>query len=88
MRITINIKFDKMALLHSYQKHGYNKSKILAALESGIINVVQGKKNHKLIYTIDLTTIIIDEDNNFLTAYKTSKYQYKVKKIKELNGGK
>lgn len=88
MRITINIKFDKMALLHSYQKHGYNKSKILAALESGIINVVQGKKNHKLVYTMDLTTIIIDEDNNFLTAYKTTNKQYNTKKIKGLNGGK
>ena len=66
----------------------YNKSKILAALASGIKDIVQGKKNHTLIYTIDLTTIIIDEDNNFLTAYKTSKYQYKVKKIKELNGGR
>ena len=88
MRITINIKFDKMSLLHSYQKHGYNKSKILAALESGIINVVQGKKNHKLVYTMDLTTIIIDEDNNFLTAYKTTNKQYNTKKIKGLNGGK
>ena len=88
MRITINIKFGKMALLHSYQKHGYNKSKILAALESGIINVVQGKKNHKLVYTMDLTTIIIDEDNNFLTAYKTTNKQYNTKKIKGLNGGK
>ena len=84
----VDIKFGKMELLHSYQKHGYNKSKILAALESGIKDIVQGKQNHKLIYTIDLTTIIIDEDNNFLTAYKTSKYQYKVKKIKGLNGGK
>ena len=45
MRITIDIKFEKMALLHSYQKHGYNKSKILAALESGIKDIVQGKKN-------------------------------------------
>ena len=88
MRITIDIKFEKMALLHSYQKHGYNKSKILKALESGIINVVQGKKNHKLIYTMDLTTIIIDEDNNFLTAYKTTNKQYNTKKIKGLNGGK
>ena len=84
----VDIKFGKMELLHSYQKHGYNKSKILAALESGIKDIVQGKQSHKLIYTMDLTTIIIDEDNNFLTAYKTSKYQYKVKKIKELNGGK
>ena len=84
----MDIKFGKMELLHSYQKHGYNKSKILAALESGIKDIVQGKQNHKLIYTMDLTTIIIDENHNFLTAYKTSKYQYKVKKIKELNGGK
>ena len=84
----MDIKFGKMELLHSYQKHGYNKSKILAALESGIKDIVQGKKNHTLIYTMDLTTIIIDENHNFLTAYKTSKYQYKVKKIKELNGGK
>ena len=84
----MDIKFGKMELLHSYQKHGYNKSKILAALASGIKDIVQGKQNHKLIYTMDLTTIIIDKDNNFLTAYKTSKYQYKVKKIKGLNGGK
>lgn len=84
----MNIKFGKMELLHSYQKHGYNKSKILAALESGIKDIVQGKKSHKLIYTMDLTTIIIDEDNNFLTAYKTTNKQYNTKKIKGLNGGK
>ena len=84
----VDIKFGKMELLHSYQKHGYNKSKILVALESGIKDIVQGKQNHKLIYTMDLTTIVVDNKNRFLTAYKTSKYQYKVKKIKELNGGK
>ena len=84
----MDIKFGKMELLHSYQKHGYNKRKIIAALESGIINVVQGKKNHKLIYTMDLTTIIIDEEHNFLTAYKTTNKKYNTKKIKGLNGGK
>ena len=82
------IKFGKMELLHSYQKHGLNKSKILEALATGIKDIVQGKKNHTLIYTIDLTTIIIDEDNNFLTAYKTTNTQYNIKKIKGLNGGK
>ena len=39
----MDIKFGKMELLHSYQKHGYNKSKILAALESGIKDIVEGK---------------------------------------------
>ena len=84
----MDIKVGKMELLHSYQKHGYNKSKILAAIESGIKDILPGKQKHKLIYTMDLTTIIIDENDNFLTAYKTSMYLYIVKKIKELNGGK
>ena len=84
----LEINFGKMELLHSYQKHGYNKSKILAALESGIKDIVQGKKNHTLIYTMNFTTIVIDENNNFLTAYKTSNKQYNVKKIKGLNGGR
>ena len=84
----LEINFGKMELLHSYQKHGYNKSKILAALESGIKDIVQGKKNHTLIYPMNFTTIVIDENNNFLTAYKTSNKQYNVKKIKGLNGGR
>ena len=84
----MDIKFGNMELLHSYQKHGYNKSKILAALESGIKDIVQGKLNHTLIYTMNFTTIVIDENNNFLTAYKTSNKQYNVKKIKGLNGGR
>ena len=84
----LEINFGKMELLHSYRKHGLNKSKILAALETGIRDIVQGKLNHTLIYTMNFTTIVIDENNNFLTAYKTSNKQYNVKKIKGLNGGR
>jgi hypothetical protein len=84
----LDIKFGKMELLHSYQKHGLNKSKILEALETGIKDVVIGKQSNKLIYTFDYTTIVLDKDNNFLTAYKTSEQQYNTKKIKSLNGGK
>lgn len=84
----LDIKFGKMELLHSYQKHGLNKSKILEALETGIKDIVIGKQSNKLIYTFDYTTIVLDKDNNFLTAYKTSEQQYNIKKIKSLNGGK
>lgn len=84
----LDIKFGKMELLHSYQKHGLNKSKILEALETGIKDIVVGKQSNKLIYTMNYTTIVIDKDNNFLTAYKTSEQQYNTKKIKSLNGGK
>ena len=84
----LDIKFGKMELLHSYQKHGLNKSKILEALETGIKDIVDGKQSHKLIYTINYTTIVVDSNNNFLTAYKTSEQQYSTKKIKSLNGGK
>lgn len=84
----LDIKFGKMELLHSYQKHGLNKSKILEALETGIKDIVTGKQSNKLIYTMNLTTIVLDKDNNFLTAYKTSEQQYNTKKIKSLNGGK
>lgn len=84
----LDIKFGKMELLHSYQKHGLNKSKILEALETGIKDIVIGKQSNKLIYTFDYTTVVLDKDNNFLTAYKTSEQQYNTKKIKGLNGGK
>lgn len=84
----LDIKFGKMELLHSYQKHGLNKSKILEALETGIKDIVVGKQSNKLIYTMNYTTVVIDKDNNFLTAYKTSEQQYNTKKIKSLNGGK
>lgn len=84
----LDIKFGKMELLHSYQKHGLNKSKILEALETGIKDIVIGKQSNKLIYTFDYTTIVVDKDNNFLTAYKTSEHQYNTKKIKSINGGK
>lgn len=84
----LDIKFGKMELLHSYQKHGLNKSKILEALETGIKDVVTGKQSNKLIYTFDYTTLVVDKDNNFLTAYKTSEQQYNTKKIKSINGGK
>ena len=84
----LDIKVGKIELLHSYQKHGLNKSKILEALETGIKDIVVGKQSNKLIYTFDYTTIVVDKDNNFLTAYKTSEQQYNTKKIKSLNGGK
>lgn len=84
----LDIKFGKMELLHSYQKHGLNKTKILQALETGIKDIVVGKQSNKLIYTMNYTTIVLDKDNNFLTAYKTSESQYVTKKIKSLNGGK
>lgn len=84
----LDIKFGKMELLHSYQKHGLNKTKILEALETGIKDIVPGKQSHKLIYTMNYTTIVVDKDNNFLTAYETSEHQYSTKKIKGLNGGK
>lgn len=84
----LDINFGKMELLHSYQKHGLNKTKILEALETGIKDVVPGKQSHKLIYTMNYTTIVVDKNNKFLTAYKTSEQQYNIKKIKGLNGGK
>ena len=82
------IKFGKMELLHSYQKHGLNKSKIMEALTQGIKDIVDGKQNNKLIYTIDYTVIVIDKNNKFLTAYKSNRGYYELKKIKGLNGGK
>ena len=84
----LDIKFGKMELLHSYQKHGLNKTKILEALETGIKDIVDGKQSHKLIYTMNYTTIVVDKTNKFLTAYKTRDSQYNTKKIKGLNGGK
>ena len=71
----MDIKFGKMELLHSYQKHGYNKSKILAALETGIKDILPGKQKRKLIYTMDLTTIVVDKKHRILTAYKTTNKQ-------------
>ena len=82
------IKFGKMELLHSYQKHELNKSKIMTALQQGIKDIVDGKQNNKLIYTIDYTVVVINKNNEFLTAYKSNKGYYEVKKIKGLNGGK
>lgn len=79
----LDINFGKMELLHSYQKHGLNKTKILEALETGIKDIVPGKQSHTLIYTMNYTTIVVDSNNNFLTAYKTSEQQYNTKKNKK-----
>ena len=88
---------DESNLLNFYCSGIYDSTKALT--ETEIIMKVLEKLNlvilnfnnlesQTLIYTIDLTTIIIDEDNNFLTAYRTTNKQYNTKKIKGLNGGK
>ena len=84
----LDIKFGNMELLHSYQKHGLNKTNILEALETGIKDIVPGKQSHKLIYTMNYIAIVTDKNNKFITAYKTSDSQYNIKKMKSLNGGK
>lgn len=88
--MTVNvssIKFGKMELLHSYQKHGINKTKIDKSLKR-VKEVLKGKQGNKIIYCQDYLVVIIDKDNKFITSYQSTKEQYFYKVLKSFTNGK
>ena len=72
--MTVNvssIKFGKMELLHSYQKHGVNKAKIDKSLKR-VKEVLKGKQGNKIIYCQDYLVVVVNKDNTISADKSTS----------------
>ena len=88
--MTINISsinFGKMELLHCYQKHNINKSRIDKSLKR-VKEVIKGKQGNKIIYCQDYLVVVVNKDNKFITSYQSSKEQYFYKVLKSFTNGK
>ena len=83
----LDIKFGKMELLHSYQKHNINKSRIDKSLKK-IKSILNGKQGNKVIYCQDYLVVVIAKDGKFLTSYQSDKEQYFAKALKSVVGCK
>ena len=78
----ITIKYDKGALLHAYQKHHLNKSRIASAINKGIRNIAEDPKNNSfIIFTTSMIAVAVDHQFRLKTAfqYKDNYYNNKIK---------
>ena len=78
----VTIKYDKGALLHAYQKHHLNKSRISAAINKGVRNIVEDSKNNSfIIFTTSHIAVAVDHNYKLKTAfqYRDNYYNSKIK---------
>ena len=78
----VTIKYSKEALLHAYQKHHLNKSRIAVAINKGVRNIVEDSKNNSyIIFTTSHIAVAVDHKYNLKTAfqYKDNYYNSKIK---------
>ena len=66
----MSVKYNNIALLHAYNKHKINKSRIEKGLVEGIFKTFYDSKYDSIVmFTLDNLVIVTDLDNNLKTSF-------------------
>ena len=71
------LKISKNTKAHIYNKHRLTKKRVLNELTYGILDAIQEDEERIAIFTKKYFILIVDINNNLVTAFQGSEKQYK-----------
>ena len=71
------LKVSKNAKAHIWNRHRLHKKQVREALEQGILDAFEVEDEKIAVFTKGFFILIIDKDNNLITAYQSRPSKYK-----------
>ena len=71
------LKISKNTKAHIYNRHKLTKKRVLHELTYGILDVMQEDEERMAVFTKRYFILIIDGNNNLVTAFQSNPKQYK-----------
>ena len=71
------LKVSKNAKSHIWNKHRLHKKQVREALEQGILDAFEVEDEKIVVFTKGFFVLIINKDNNLITAYQSRPSKYK-----------
>ena len=71
------LKVSKNTKAHIYNRHRLHKKDVMEQLTYGILDAIQEDEERIAIFTKHYFILIIEENNNLVTAFQSNEKQYK-----------
>ena len=71
------LKVSKNTKAHIWNRHKLHKKQVMEALNQGILDVFEVEDEKIAVFTKGFFMLIIDKDNNLITAYPSRPSKYK-----------
>ena len=71
------LKVSKNTKAHIWNRHGLHKKQVMEALNQGILDVFEVDNERIAVFTKKYFLLIIDRNNNLVTAFQSNPKQYK-----------
>ena len=71
------LKVSKNTKSHIYNRHRLHKKQVIEALNQGILDAIKEDDERIAVFTKKYFLLIIDENNNLVTAFQSNEKQYK-----------
>ena len=71
------LKVSKNTKAHIWNRHRLHKKQVMEALNQGILDVFKVEDEKIAVFTKGFFMLIIDKDNNLITAYPSRLSKYK-----------
>ena len=71
------LKVSKNTKAHIWNRHKLHKKQVMEALNHGILDVFEADNERIAVFTKKYFILIIDENNNLVTAFQSNEKQYK-----------
>ena len=70
------LKVSKNTKAHIWNRHKLHKKQVMEALNQGILDVIEEDEERIAVFTKKYFLLIIDENNNLVTAFQSNPKQY------------
>ena len=71
------LKVSKSTKAHIWNRHRLHKKQVMEALNQGILDVFEADNERIAVFTKKYFLLIIDRNNNLVTAFQSNPKQYK-----------
>ena len=71
------LKISKNTKNHIWNRHRLHKKQVIEALEHGILDAIEQDNERIAVFTKKYFLLIIDENDNLVTAFQSNEKQYK-----------
>ena len=71
------LKVSKNTKAHIWKRHRLHKKQVMEALNHGILDVFEADNERIAVFTKKYFLLIIDRNNNLVTAFQSNPKQYK-----------
>ena len=71
------LKVSKNTKAHIWNRHRLHKKQVMEALNHGILDIFEVEDERIAVFTKEYFLLIIDRNNNLVTAFQSNSRQYK-----------